>query len=170
VVHLEDEPPIVYAQLLAEGLRLGQILRVLDVTPERVLVTDGDMEFRLAPAIAANVFVAPVTPRAELPPGSLALSELADDTPADVVALDESCQGFTRRRLLDLGFTPGARVTSEMRTFAGDPRAYRIRGVLIALRREQAQQILVRPIQSSSAVASAGAAAHPEHVRAIGTA
>ena len=145
IVHLEDEPPIVYEQILAEGLRVGQIVRVLDATPERILLTDGETEFRLAPAVAANVSIAPVTQPAEQPAGTVPLSELCDHAEADVVGLDEACQGFTRRRLLDLGFTPGAHVTSEMRTFAGDPRAYRIRGVLIALRREQAQQIFVRP-------------------------
>jgi len=145
IVHLEDEPPIVYAQILAEGVRLGQIVRVLDVTPERILLTDGETEFRLAPAVAANVFVAPVAHAAERPAGTVPLSELHDNADADVVGLDDACQGFTRRRLLDLGFTPGAHVTNEMRTFAGDPCAYRIRGVLIALRREQAQQIFVRP-------------------------
>jgi DtxR family Mn-dependent transcriptional regulator len=147
IVHLEDEPPIVYAQILAEGLRIGQIVRVLDATPERILLTDGETQFRLAPAVAANVSIAPITDQTERPAGTVSLSDLSDEAEADVVGLDDACQGFTRRRLLDLGFTPGARVASEMRTFAGDPRAYRIRGVLIALRREQAQQVLVRPVQ-----------------------
>jgi DtxR family Mn-dependent transcriptional regulator len=146
IVHLEDEPPIVYAQILAAGLRVGQIVRVLDTTAERILLTDGETEFRLAPGVAANVSVAPVGEQAELPPGTVSLSDLSDDADAEVVELDDACQGFTRRRLLDLGFTPGTHVRSEMRTFAGDPRAYRVRGVLIALRREEARQILARPI------------------------
>jgi DtxR family Mn-dependent transcriptional regulator len=151
--HLEDEPPLAYEQILAEGLRVGQIVRVLDATPQRILLTDGEHEFRLAPAVAANVFVAPLAPQVELPAGTVLLSDLADNTEAEVVALDDACQGFTRRRLLDLGFTPGAHVTSEMRTFTGDPRAYRIRGVLIALRREQARQILARPVQPKTSKA-----------------
>ena len=150
IVHLEDEPPSVYAQILAAGLRVGQIVRVLDATAERILLTDGESEFRLAPAVAANVSVAPIAEQAEPPAGTVSLSDLSDDADAAVVELDDGCQGFTRRRLLDLGFTPGARVRSEMRTFAGDPRAYRIRGVLIALRREQARQILVRPVQRTT--------------------
>jgi len=32
-----------------------------------------------------------------------------------------------------------------LRTFSGDPRAYRVRGTTIALRSSQAQQVLVRP-------------------------
>lgn len=74
------------------------------------------------------------------------LSDLPDTTPAEIVALDDACQGFTRRRLLDLGMTPGARIEPEIRNFFGDPRAYRVRGTLIALRREQAAQIWVKMV------------------------
>jgi Fe2+ transport system protein FeoA len=47
---------------------------------------------------------------------------------------------------MDLGFTEGALVRPFLKTFAGDPRAYDIRGTLVALRRDQASQVLVRPI------------------------
>ena len=49
-----------------------------------------------------------------------------------------------RRRLLDLGLTPGARVTPEMGNAGSSARAYRVRGALIALRFEQADQIRLR--------------------------
>ena len=41
-------------------------------------------------------------------------------------------------RLLDLGFTRGARVRCLFAAPGGDPRAYRIRGAVIALRSEDA--------------------------------
>jgi Fe2+ transport system protein FeoA len=53
-------------------------------------------------------------------------------------------QGLTRRRLLDLGLTPGAKITAEYASFLGDPMAFRVRGSLIALRREQAGHVFVR--------------------------
>ena len=59
IVHLEDEPEISFAQIVAEGLRVGQIVRIVESTPDRIVLTDGEHEFRLAPAVAANVFVAP---------------------------------------------------------------------------------------------------------------
>jgi Fe2+ transport system protein FeoA len=46
---------------------------------------------------------------------------------------------------MDLGFTEGARIRPALRTFVGDPRAYEVRGTTIALRRDQASQVLVRP-------------------------
>ena len=147
IVHLEDEPPLAYAQILAEGLRLGQTIHILHATPERLLLSDGENEFRLAPAVAANVYVVPLPVPQAAQDGVMPLSELPDGSSAEVVALDEGVQGFTRRRLLDLGMTPGAHLEPEMRNFFGDPRAYRVRGTLIALRREQAAQIWVKLVQ-----------------------
>jgi DtxR family Mn-dependent transcriptional regulator len=144
IVHLEDEPEISFAQIVAEGLRVGQFIRVLDADADHVSMTDGEREFRLAPAVAANVFLA-AADRAGWPERVVRLSDLADDQIAEVVTLDEACQGFSRRRLMDLGFTEGARIRPALRTFVGDPRAYEVRGTTIALRRDQASQVLVRP-------------------------
>lgn len=147
VVHIEDEPPIAYAQLLAEGIRLDQVLRVVENTPARLLVSDGENEYRLAPAVAANVSLAPVAEEsAPAHAGWQLLWQLQDRQPAEVMALDEACQGFTRRRFLDLGLTPGARIQPELNNAFGDPRAYRLRGTLIALRKDQASQIWVKPV------------------------
>jgi len=146
IVHLEDEPPLAFAQLTAEGLRLGQVVRVIERTPARIVLSDGENEYRLAPMLAANVHVAAAG--AESPvalEGVMPLSALPSGAAADIVALDPSFRGFARRRLLDLGFTPGARVRSELEPFSGDPRAYRLRGTTIALRREQSDRVLVRP-------------------------
>lgn len=146
IVHLEDEPPLAYAQILAEGLKLQQVVRVIEKTPERYLLTDGENEYRLAPAVAANIMVEPLPEAAALLQGVVQLGELAHDQQAEIVALDEACQGFTRRRFLDLGLTPGTLIYPELLNAFGDPRAYRVRGTLIALRRDQAAQILVKPV------------------------
>jgi DtxR family Mn-dependent transcriptional regulator len=143
-VHLEDEPALAYAQILAEGLKLGQMLWVLDASPERYLLTDGESEFRLAPAVAANVFLeSPPTPPRQAE-DAIPLSRLEDGQEAEVLSIDESCQGFTRRRFLDLGLTPGTFVRPELSNAFGDPRAYRIRGTLIALRKDQAALVHVK--------------------------
>ena len=147
ISHLEDEPPLAFDQILAEGLHLGQVVRLLEATPARLVLSDGENEYRLAPAVAANVYLSPLPQALEPQSGVMPLSELPDKAQAEVVALDDACQGFTRRRLLDLGMTPGARLSAEMRNFFGDPRAYRIRGTLIALRREQAAQIWVKAVE-----------------------
>ncbi len=143
IVHLEDEPELAFAQILAAGLRLGQVIRILERTPQRLVLSDGENEYRLAPAVAANIYVVEAAP-AEGQPSLLTLDRLPQGQEAEVVQIDETVQGFTRRRFLDLGLTPGARVMPELTNFFGDPRAYRVRGTLIALRRDQAEKIWVR--------------------------
>jgi DtxR family transcriptional regulator, Mn-dependent transcriptional regulator len=146
IVHLEDEPPIAYAQLTAEGLKLGQIVRVIERTPARMVLSDGENEYRLAPMLAANVHVVAAADAPVRLDGVIPLTRLPSGAAADIVALDPTFRGFARRRLLDLGFTPGARIRSELATFAGDPRAYRLRGTTIALRREQSDRVLVKTL------------------------
>jgi DtxR family Mn-dependent transcriptional regulator len=146
IVHLEDEPPLAYQQILASGLRLGQFVRLLERTPERVTLSDGENEYRLAPAVASNISVSAFPEPALEQAGVIALAELAHQQKAEIVALDEAVQGFTRRRFMDLGLTPGAIIWPELQNFFGEPRAYRIRGTLIALRKDQATQIRVKPV------------------------
>jgi Fe2+ transport system protein FeoA len=62
------------------------------------------------------------------------------------VALSERCTGHARRRLLDLGFTAGAPVRAVLANLEDAAHAYEIRGTVIALRKEQAEQVLVRPL------------------------
>lgn len=148
ISHLEDEPPLAFAQILAEGLRVGQVVRILQTSAERVVLTDGDREYRLAPAVAGNVFLTPAED--PMATGLVSLADLPQWVPAEIVSLDDGCQGFSRRRLMDLGFTPGARLQPALETFARDPRAYRVRGTLVALRQEQARHVQVRPLASAT--------------------
>lgn len=52
-------------------------------------------------------------------------------------------EGIVRRRILDLGLVPGTRVEAVRTSPLGDPRAFRVRGAVIAFRREEGSQILV---------------------------
>lgn len=54
-----------------------------------------------------------------------------------------NAQPAMERRLADLGLIRGTRVTCMARSPAGDPCAYLIRGALIALRRADAQGIVL---------------------------
>lgn len=53
--------------------------------------------------------------------------------------------GSMRRRLMDLGFLPGAAVVCVGYSPGGDPAAYGIRGAVIALRRADSAAVLVQP-------------------------
>jgi DtxR family Mn-dependent transcriptional regulator len=150
VVHLEDEPPQALREVLRAGLYPGTMLRVIGRDADSVVCETAAGRCTLAPAVAAHVDVCPAPARAELPkpPGTLAGLALGEQ--AEVVALSERCTGLSRRRLLDLGFTAGAQVTAVLADVEDAAHAYRIRDTLIALRKEQAEQVLIRPLVSRS--------------------
>lgn len=54
-----------------------------------------------------------------------------------------NCDGNIRRRLLDLGFVEGASITPVLISPSKNPRAFSIRGTLIAIRKEDANFINV---------------------------
>lgn len=67
------------------------------------------------------------------------------DLPLGKSAIVNSIQaeGITRRRMLDLGLIPGTKVEALRVSPAGDPKAFRIRGAVIAFREEEGSKILV---------------------------
>jgi DtxR family Mn-dependent transcriptional regulator len=143
IVHLEDEPAAIFSQIAAEGLRPGQRIKVIEADEHRIVFADDRETHVLAPVVAGNIFVIAAKPDGE--PATIdRLTALEPGRSAVVHRLEEALQGFTRRRLLDLGLTPGAEIQTEYASFLGDPVAFRVRGSLIALRREQARHVLVR--------------------------
>lgn len=154
VVHLEDEPREIYDALLADGLGLGVRLDVVGRSGSAVEVRARGREWPISGVLARNVTVR------LLPEGGSAdqpLETLLDLSPGEVgrvLELSPACRGSQRRRLLDLGVVAGTEIEAELVSAAGDPVAYRIRGALVALRREQAEWIRIeRPERSSEAVA-----------------
>jgi DtxR family Mn-dependent transcriptional regulator len=144
IVHLEDEPETVFAQLIAEGLYLGMTVLVTEITPQRIRFwADGD-EHLLAPILAANISVVSIQPEEEVEIGPYeSLSQLKLGQMAKVTGISHLCRGAERRRFLDLGILPGTVIKAEMISPSGDPTAYRVRGALIGLRQEQASLIYI---------------------------
>jgi DtxR family Mn-dependent transcriptional regulator len=144
IIHIEDEPEEIYAQLVAEGLSPGMNLRISEKTSQRIRFWIGDEEHLLAPVVAANISVVelPGEQAEKVPPGT-PLATLKPGEKGRVVALSPRLRGADRRRMMDMGILPGTTIDVEMTSPSGDPTAYKIRGALIALRREQAQLIQV---------------------------
>ena len=70
------------------------------------------------------------------------LSEL----PAGCSAIVEevNCAEYLRNRVLDMGIIKGAELSMVLRAPFGDPVAYAVKNTLIALRRRDSREILVR--------------------------
>jgi DtxR family Mn-dependent transcriptional regulator len=152
IVHVEDEPAAIYAQLVAEGLVPGMRVRVIDATPQRIRFEADAEEHVLAPVFAANLSVLPLPRDAEMDGPYESLSRLELGETATVTGFAPGLRGPEHRRMLDLGLIPGTTVTAEIRSPAGDPTGYRIRGAVIALRREQADQIKIAPLDAGAAL------------------
>lgn len=147
VVHVEDEPGVVYAQLVALGIYVGMELRLEARTEERIIVEADGRKLVLAPIVAGNVSIQRLTKserseRVDVAPETLKVLRAGEA--AVVVRLSPACRGAERQRLMDLGIVPGTRVEYERRALTGGLTAYRVRGTAIALREAQAGMIAIR--------------------------
>lgn len=151
IVHLEDEPAAVYAQLVAEGLAVGTKVRLIERSPQRIRFWSEGDEHVLAPIMAENISVVPLPKEAlvEMEPCEN-MARLKPGQKARVVGISRVSRGPERRRLMDLGLLPGTIVEAEMTSPGGDPTAYRIRGALIGLRREQARLVNVNCLEEEA--------------------
>jgi ferrous iron transport protein A len=76
------------------------------------------------------------------PSRSLADLEREEEAQVDRIDLPEDLA----QRLMELGFVPGHIVQAGHSAPGGDPRVFRVDGTEIALRRETARHILLKPL------------------------
>ncbi|MCH8276096.1 MAG: metal-dependent transcriptional regulator [Bacteroidetes bacterium] len=141
IVHLEDEPAAIFSQVVKSGLVTGMSIEILEADDGSLVLWDGEREYELTHVAAANVFVRELAHPVRPP---LLLTSLRSGEKGRVVGLNN--EGLSRRRLLDLGLTPGTEVLYEFDAALGSPRAYRIRGALVALRSEETDRIEIERI------------------------
>lgn len=146
IIHLEDEPHTIYAQLVALRLFPGMLIRMNNIDDEQVSFIANGEERVLAPIFANNVTVEVIHDRQEDPHGDdlKRLSQIAIGEEVEVVRISAASRGQQRRRLMDFGIVPGTKITPELRSAGGDPTAYRILGTTIALRKDHARDIFVK--------------------------
>ncbi len=144
ITHIEDEPEIIYKQILAEKIHIGSQIRVVENNKERIVFYAEGEEFKLAPVVAANLTVAVLEKEAVKEDNMVRLSNLKLNEEAEVLGISKECRGENRRRLLDLGFVKGADISIDMLSPLKNPKAYLIKGTSIALRDDQASKILIQ--------------------------
>ena len=143
IIHIEDEPDIIYRQILAENIHLYSTIRIIENNNTRVVFHSEGEQFVLAPIVAGNITIS-LSEKVELQKENIArLSSLKLDEKTIIVGLSKEYRGESRRRLLDLGFVKGATVAIDLLNPLGDPKAYFIKGTAIALRKDQASKILI---------------------------
>lgn len=149
VVHVEDEPRNIYSELVNRGITLGVQIKVLARTPEVIEVLLDGKKMKLSLLVAGNVTIGPLLDEKTQKMPLESLSVIKPGESAEVIGISRSCRGTQRRRLMDLGIIPGTVITSELESMSRDPVGYKIRGAVIALRKEQAELIYVNRSQEA---------------------
>lgn len=135
IIHVDDSPPELFAQLAAMGLQPGMSIEVVTSEPQRLTLRIGDRLTPLAASAAEHIHVSPEPAR------PVAMGELAPGSRARVV--ETRGEGRHQRRMLDMGLVPGTEVTVLRTAPLGDPVEYRVKGTAISMRRSDANTVLV---------------------------
>ena len=146
IEHLEDEPESLYREMVKVGLHPGMVVEGVTRRADGGMEVSGEGRvLRLPASWLGLIHVGELPEDQGARPGLRRLSDLPPGAAAVVNGLSPACFGAERRRLLDLGLVPGTAICCEFGSPFGSPRSYRVRGTMIALRREQAERVLVTP-------------------------
>lgn len=143
IVHIEDEPGVVYQQILAKRILIGSHIVVKKSSHSEIVISSEGENHYFSPIVAANINVAALSEEETFEENAVRLSSLASGEMAEVVAISQECRGANRRRLLDLGILPGTSIEVDLESPMRDPIAYRVRNTSIALRNSLADLILI---------------------------
>lgn len=144
IVHIEDEPDVIYKQILAENIHIGSQIRVVENNNQRIVFYAEGEEFILAPIVAANITVAVLEKDEIVEENMVRLSSLKENETARILGISKESRGDNRRRLLDLGFVKGTKISIDLISPMKNPIAYLVKGTSIALRKDQASKILIK--------------------------
>ncbi len=144
ITHIEDEPDVIYKQILAENIHIGSQIRVVENNTQRIVFYAEGEEFKLAPVVASNITVQVFEKEDVIEQDLVRLSSLKEDETAKVLGISKECRGEARRRLLDLGFVKGSPISIDLISPLKNPKAYLVKGTSIALRDNQASKILIK--------------------------
>ena len=144
IVHLEDEPEVIYNQLLKSGLHMGSQVKVIESSDQEVRFFCEGEEYRFSPIVASNISVTELTAQEQFEKDMVRLSALNQGERATILGISSESRGASRRRLLDLGFIKGTTIETEFENPLKEPRAYSIRNTVVALRNDQADLILIK--------------------------
>lgn len=148
VIQIEDEPPSIYAKIIEKGIYLGVLIEILKKSKHGIHVLVEGKAHTLSTHLTKNIFVKAAPAEQKIEESPQFLSSLKSGEEAEVIGISRACRGAQRRRLMDLGIVPGTSISMAMISAGGDPKAYNVRGAMIALRNDQANFIHIKPVSS----------------------
>lgn len=140
IVRLDDEPTELLSQLVVLGLEPGTVAKVSNLDRDLVQLELNGAIVPLSFEAASHIYVVPAP--AEVVP----LGELAVGSRAQVIEL--AGEGKLQRRMLSMGFVPGAGVEVIRQAPLGDPLQYRVKSANVALRRTEANTLMVKELET----------------------
>lgn len=143
ITHIEDEPNVIYQQILDKRLFIGSHVKLIKTDNNEVTFICEGEEHKFSNIVAANIHVEPLSEDEIFEENAVRLSALEYGETAEIIGLSKECRGANRRRLLDLGILPGTVVQIDLKSPLQDPVAYRVRNTSIALRNTLADLILI---------------------------
>ncbi len=143
IKHIEDEPEVIYQQIIAKKLHIGSQLKVIDSDDTRVTFYSEGEEYTLSSIVACNISVSELSEEEIFEDSKVRLTSLNEGEKAKILGISSECRGAARRRLMDLGFIKGTEIETEYDGPNKNPKAYKLRNTLIALRNDQADLILI---------------------------
>ncbi|MEZ4796880.1 MAG: metal-dependent transcriptional regulator [Flavobacteriaceae bacterium] len=146
ITHIEDEPEVIYKQILAENIHIGSLIKVVENNNTRIVFHSEGEEFVLAPIVASNLTALAIEKEEVIEDNIARLSGLQENETAEIIGISKESRGESRRRLLDLGFVKGSKIKIDLLNPLGEPHAYLIKGTSIALRKDQASKILIKKL------------------------
>ena len=144
IIHIEDEPKVIYQKLVDEGFYPGKELKVIENKDDEIIIAADGEEKVLAPLTASKVSVEEIAETNFLNIKTKTLMELKPGESGEVLNVAPNCRGQQRRRLLDFGIVPGAKISVHMNSPLNDPKAYLVKDTIVALRKNQAEKIIIK--------------------------
>lgn len=148
IVHIEDEPNEIFAEINSRGLYPNMQLHLLQNKNNVIKIEAEGNIITLSPAAASNINVIPISEEMYIRESFQPLSSLNLGEVAEVVGLSKALRGQQRRRMLDFGIVPGTKIKAILESVGKDPIAYEIRGTIIALRKNQSDYVYIKKINS----------------------
>ena len=143
ITHIEDEPSVIYQQILNKRIFVGSHVKLLKADDNKVRFICEGNEVQFSTIVAANIHIEPLNQDESFEENAVRLSSLIQGETAEVIGLSIECRGANRRRLLDLGILPGTPIEVDLKSPMSDPVAYRVRNTSIAIRNSLADLILI---------------------------
>jgi len=149
IIHIEDEPKTIYSQIVSSGLSLGMVISVKEIKRDSVSIESNGNIYNLKSILTDNISVTKLTDSEIIKQALIPLSAMKIGEEGFVYSLSKALRGEQRRRIMDFGIVPGTKISPLLQSLGKDPTAYSVRNTTIALRKQQAELILVNRTKSN---------------------